>query len=86
MSPQDRKMVYFAIATLYLYRCSIAAVRGPQTVPEFIARNELVIKRVRDEAISLFGYELSQEQIGRAIFAYLAPGQRVENTAVATVA
>lgn len=85
MSEQYRLMIYFAVATLHFYRGSIAAVRGPQTSKEFRERNEAVIKRVSDEALSLFNYELSSEQMGRAITAYLMPGQEVANTTPATI-
>ncbi len=77
MSEQYRLMIYFAVATLHLYRAGIVVVRGRQTPVDFATRNKDVIKRVCDEALNLFGYELSQEQVDRAIVAYLAPGQSV---------
>lgn len=80
MTEQYRLMVYFAIATLYLYRTDIVAVRGQQTPDEFMERNKSVIKRVSEEALNLFHYELSGEQMGRAVVAYLAPGQSVART------
>ena len=85
MSEKYRLMVYFAVATLHFYRTDIAPVRGSQTVGEFMERNRGVIQRVCDEALSLFNYELSTEQIGRAVSAYLARGQSVSGTSVATV-
>lgn len=84
MSKQYRLMIYFAVATLHFYRGSIVAVRGPQTPEEFREKNKEVVKRVFDEALSLFKYELSHEQMTRAIAAYLAKGQKVENTSPAT--
>lgn len=83
MSEQYRLMIYFAVATLHLNRASIAVVRGPQTPKDFAERNKKVIERICDEALSLFGYELSHEQIGRAIRAYLAPGQSAVDVKVA---
>lgn len=85
MTDQYRLMVYFAIATLHLYRADIVAVRGPQTPEEFADRNKDVVKRVQDEALNVFHYELSSEQMGRAIIAFLAPGQSVAKTAPATM-
>ena len=85
MTEQYRLMVYFAVATLHFYRADIAAVRGPQTPGEFAATNKDVIKRVLDEALNLFNYELSHEQISRAVVAYMAPGQSVANTNAAII-
>lgn len=84
MTEQYRLMTYFAVATLYFYRSSIVAVRGPQTPAEFAERNPEVLKRVAEEGLSLFNYELSHEQMMRAIAAYLTPGQKVEETKAAT--
>ena len=78
-------MIYFAVTTLHLYRASIAVVRGPQTPQEFIERNSAVIKRLSEEAIELFQYELSPEQIDRAVVCYLTPGQIVAQITVATL-
>jgi hypothetical protein len=85
MSEKYRLMTYFAVATLHFYRADIVAVRGPQTVEQFVERNEDIIKRVCDEAVSLFNYELSIAQVGHAVMAYLTPGQSVANTKVATI-
>ncbi|MBX4192032.1 hypothetical protein KW798_00915 [Candidatus Parcubacteria bacterium] len=78
-------MIYFAVATLHFYRSDIKAVRGPQTPSEFRERNKDVVQRVFDEGLSLFKYELSYEQVDRAIVAYLAEGQKVAETKPATV-
>ena len=86
MSKRYRGMIYFAVATLHLYRGSIVAVRGPQTPEQFWERNKELVKRVCDEALTLFAYELSSEQINRAIWAYLQPGQVVSETKVAILA
>lgn len=85
MSEQYRLMVYFAVATLHLYRADIVVVRGAQTAEEFAERNKDVIKQVLDEALSLFNYELSHEQVGRAVIAYMAPRQSITDTKVAIV-
>lgn len=80
MSREYRQMIYFAVATLYLYRADLVTVRGSQTPDEFMKRNKSVIERVSAEAINLFNYELSIQQIGRAVAAYLAPAQSVART------
>lgn len=85
MTDQYRLMIYFAVATLHFYRADIVAVEGSQTPKEFADRNKDVLKRVEDEALNLFRYELSSEQMGRAICAFLAPGQSVTETEPATM-
>lgn len=40
------------------------------SVNDFRNENELVVKRVFDEALSIFNYELSYEQMNRAIAVY----------------
>ena len=42
------------------------------TVAEFMKENEDVTKRVFDEALSIFNYELSHEQMARASYTYLS--------------
>ncbi len=85
LSDQYKLMVYFAVATLHFYRADIVAVRGPKTAGEFAERNKDVIKRVCDEALNLFNYELSHEQVGRAVIAYMTAGLSVTNTRAATI-
>ncbi len=70
----DSLMCYFVVATLHLYRESIAAVRGPQTYEEFQERNPALIEHVRNAALERFNYELTQDQMDRAVLAYVAPG------------
>lgn len=84
-TPQYRLMIYFAIGTLHLYRTDLVVMHGMQTPESFAQCNEAVLKRVRDEALTLFGYKLSSEQVGRAIIAYIAPGQSAMLTAPATL-
>lgn len=85
MSDQYRLMIYFAIATLHLYRSDIVANRVPYTFEEFAVHNKDVIKRAQEEALNLFHYELSSEQIRRAVTAFFAPGQSVARTTPATM-
>jgi hypothetical protein len=71
--PSYRAAIYFAVATMHFYRDAIQPLSAGQTLGDFAAANEPVIKCVRDEAMRYIRYELSHEQIGRAIQAYLAP-------------
>jgi hypothetical protein len=85
MSANYRLMVYFAVATLHLYRKSIEPYQFGETVEDFIRRNVDVHERVMVEAKNLFGYELSHEQMRRAFASYLAPGQSVKDFGPATM-
>lgn len=77
---QYRLMIYFACATLYFYRTSIVVTHGAQTPEDFARHNQDVLRRVNDEALSLFNYELSSDQMGRAVASFLAPGQSVAHS------
>ena len=64
-------MIYFAVATLYFYRDSIVEDSNPMTTHGLWASaNEKVLKQVQAEALRYFDYELSHEQIGKAVAAY----------------
>lgn len=79
MGANYRLMVYFAVATLHLYRSSILPYQFGETVEDFARRNVDVHERVMVEAKNLFGYELSHVQMRRAFASYLAPGQSVKD-------
>jgi hypothetical protein len=64
-------MIYFATATLYFYRGDIVNIEPGETLGDFANKNKAVISRVFEEALNIFGYELSSEQIGKAVYAYL---------------
>jgi len=85
MGANYRLMVYFAVATLHLYRSSILPYQFGETVEDFARRNVDVHERVMIEAKNLFGYELSHEQMRRAFASYLAPGQSVKDFGPATL-
>lgn len=75
-----RAAIYFAVATMHFYRDAIQPLSSGQTLGDFATANEPVIKCVRDEAMRYIHYELSHEQIGRAIRAYLAPSVPLPTT------
>ncbi len=68
-----RAAIYFAVATMHFYRDDVQPLVSGETLGDFAARNDSVVKRVCREAEHYLHYELSHEQIGRAIQAYLAP-------------
>lgn len=72
MSEQYRLMIYFAVATMYFYRKDIVSIEDGETLGSFAEKNKLLIDKVISEAKTYFNYELSSEQIGKAIKAYLA--------------
>lgn len=73
-------MTYFAVATLYFYRADIIDINPDETLGVFAERNKTVIDRVRAEALKYFKYELSHNQIGTAIEAYLCCPTRIDPT------
>jgi hypothetical protein len=85
MSPQYRLMSYFAVATMHFYRKDIVALEPGETLGSFADKNKKVIDRVIQEAKNLFNYELSHEQVGRAIEVYVIPGQSVSDHPPATL-
>lgn len=85
MSENYRLMVYFAVATMHLYRKSIEPYRFGETIADFARRNVDVQERVMVEAMNLFEYELSHEQMMRAWASYLAPGESVKDFGPATL-
>lgn len=70
LSWKYRAMIYFAHSTLVLYKKTIECDRE-MSVKFFMEVNKDVVQRVCDEAISVFNYELSYEQICRACAVYL---------------
>lgn len=79
-------MIYFAVATLHFYRKDIIPLEEGANLGSFAENNKDIIKRVIEESLSLFNYELSHEQIGKAIGAYVASPQSVKDCPVATAA
>ena len=71
MPPSEtyRLMIYFAHSTLTIYSKTIKCTEQ-MSVNDFRNANERVIKRVSDECKSIFNYELSYEQMSRAIAVY----------------
>jgi len=69
LSEMYRLMIYFAHSTLCIYSKTINCKQS-MSINYFINSNEAVCKRVFDEAKSIFNYELSYEQMSRAIHVY----------------
>lgn len=65
-----RAMIYFAHSTLVIYSKTIVDEKE-MTVGAFREKNKDVVQRVYDEGLSIFEYELSYEQISKAIYTYL---------------
>lgn len=70
LSETYRLMIYFAHSTLCIYQKTIVCEQS-MSINDFRNRNEAVVKRVFDEAKSIFAYELSYEQMSRAINVYM---------------
>jgi hypothetical protein len=70
MSDNYRLMIYFAHSTMVIYEKTIES-NSNMTIGEFRGKNKDVVKRVFDEGLSIFNYELSWNQIDAAIAVYL---------------
>jgi hypothetical protein len=77
MNKEYRLMTYFAVATLYFFRDEIVPIVPGETLGMFAERNANVIRQVVDQGRDLFDYDLSHEQIGRAVRAYCCPAEDV---------
>jgi hypothetical protein len=78
-SERYRSMIYAAVATLYFYRDELIPVGEgkTETLGAYASRNAPVIARVVEEVKVYFGYELSSEQVGSAINAYLCSSSKL---------
>lgn len=68
-SEMYRLMIYFAHSTLNIYSKTINC-KLSMSINDFRNANDSIIRRVFDEAKSIFNYELSYEQMTRAINVY----------------
>ena len=83
-SEKYRLMIYFGHSTMVMYSKDIV-LDAKMTYGEFADINKDLIKRVCDESLSIFNYELSHEQIGRIIKVYISSAlnpQSVKDTEV----
>ncbi len=65
-----RLMIYFAHSTMVMYEKTITS-NSTMTLNEFRASNEDVVERVFKEGLSIMNYELSYNQMQKAIQVYL---------------
>ena len=70
VSEKYRLMIYFAHSTMVMYSKDIKCDEK-MSLEEFINLNPDLIKRISDESISIFEYELSYNQILAAIHVFL---------------
>ncbi len=73
-------MIFFAVGTFHFYRDDVRSIEAGETVGAFADKNEMLIQRVRQEAINYYDYELSGQQMGKAIEAYLIPARSLLDT------
>jgi len=65
-----RMMIYFAHSTIIIYGKTIID-KKEMTIKEFREQNKEVVQRIFDEGLSIFNYELSYDQVSKAIAVYL---------------
>ncbi len=63
-------MIYFAHSTIIIYGKTIID-KKEMTIKEFREQNKEVVQRIFDEGLSIFNYELSYDQVSKAIAVYL---------------
>lgn len=70
LSREYRLMICFAHSTFLIYSKVIISHKNT-TVGDFRHDNKALVKRVFDEGLSIMNYEISEEQMNRAIVVYL---------------
>lgn len=70
LSDKYRLMIYFAHSTLVMYSKDIA-IHKTMSVQEFKEVNKAVCLRVHEEALNIFNYELSNQQMSTAVQVYM---------------
>lgn len=76
-----RLFVCFGAAVLHHYRNNIVAVRGQETVGGFRLRNPALVRKMCDEALRVFNFQLDWMDVDSAIELYIRPGQMLEGDA-----
>lgn len=75
-------MIYAAVGTIHFYRKDFVPSEPGTTWGEMTEKNKILVDRVREEIVSIFGYELSDIQMAKALDAYSSDGQSVADTTV----
>jgi hypothetical protein len=73
LSPMYRAAIYFAVARMHFYRDALKPYRPGQNLGDYAQDNDAVIQQVVKDTGDYLLYDLSSNQIGNAIQAYLAP-------------
>lgn len=72
-----RAMIYSAITTFFIYSDGIDTACEKTT--EFREKNPAAVKRIFEEILSVFNYELSWNQVDIAIAGYLTAVKKPQN-------
>lgn len=83
-SRKYRSMIYAAVGTIHFYRKDFVPPIEGETYGVIMDKNKVLVARVQEEIQNLFGYELSEQQIGKALVAYGCPAQSVAERPAAT--
>lgn len=76
-SEQYRSMIYFVVATLYMYQGDMEWSAEISVSPEdFVRSNPLHKERVIEECRTCFNYELSYHQVMTGVSAYIKSRMR----------
>lgn len=84
MSDDYYKVIYAATATIHLYSKNVIVNPG-MTIGQFMETYANLCRRVSDEILSIFQYELSANQLEKAVYLYMSGvlnPQDVEDTEV----
>lgn len=76
-------MIYAAVCTIHFYSKDFVPFEEGETYGAIMSKNKLLVARVEEEVQSLFGYALSEQQMGKALVAYAAPASAVAERPVA---
>ena len=81
--PKYRLMIYAAVCTIHFYNKDFVPFEEGEAYGAIMSKNKVLLKRVEEEVLSLFGYVLSEQQLGKALVAYAAPARAVAERPVA---
>jgi len=71
-------MLYFAIASLHLYRDCIGPLQEEETVETFMQNNKEVLHRINVDAYKLFYWDMSLGQLQTAAMFYLQSSRTLD--------
>ncbi len=71
MSEKYKLMIYFAVTTMLIYKKD-TVLESDMSPYSFYKKNPELMKRVFEEGVNIYNYEMSHNQIMKACYIYLS--------------